>query len=88
MHKEDDLRLHPDILFRAVPPEGVLVDQRIPSVMVINESGLRMMELIREMGSREAVIRALVEEYEAPADVIGADVDAFLDDLRSRDMLS
>ena len=88
MHKQDTLRLHPDILFRAVPPEGVLVDQRIPSVMVINESGLRMMELIRDKGSREAVIDALMEEYDAPAEVIRADVDAFLDDLRSRDMLS
>lgn len=88
MHKQDRLRLHPDILFRAVPPEGVLVDQRIPSVMVVNEPALRILELIRDKGSREAVIDALMEEYDAPPEVIRADVNAFLDDLRHRDMLS
>ncbi|BAO43702.1 PqqD family protein [Thiolapillus brandeum] len=88
MHEEDNLNLHPDILFRAVPPEGVLVDQRVPSVMVVNATGLRMLEMIREKGSRKAVILALADEYEALAETISADVDAFLDDLRSRDMLS
>ncbi|WP_457676110.1 PqqD family protein [Thiolapillus sp.] len=88
MTDNDSLRLHRDILFRAVPPEGVLVDQRVPSVMVVNGSGLRMLELIRACGSRQAVIDALVDEYDAPVDVISADVDAFLSDLRARNMLA
>ena len=79
--------LHPDVVFRAVGDEGVVVDQRRPEVMVVNHLALRVLQLIRETGSRGAVLAALASEYPVDPAVIAADMDRFLEDLRGRDLL-
>ncbi|WP_295393057.1 PqqD family protein [uncultured Thiodictyon sp.] len=83
----DTLALHPDLVFRAAGDEGVAVDQRKSEILVVNGLGLRVMQLVRAHGSRQAVLTALLAEYEAPAERIAADLDAFLDEMRQRDLL-
>ena len=84
---DDSLGLHPDVVFRAVGDEGVVVDQRRPEVMVVNRLALRVLQLIRETGSRSAVLAALESEYPVEPAVIEADMDGFLDDLRRRGLI-
>jgi signal transduction histidine kinase len=87
MTADDLLTLHPDILFRKVDDEGIIVDQRQPEVMVINSQALRILELIRETGSRQELLTRLSAEYETNPATLAADVDEFLLQLRERDML-
>lgn len=83
----DTLTINPDILFRAVDDEGVVVDQRQPEVMVINRQALQILELIHETGSRKALLDRLAGKYVADQSTIAADVDEFLSELRKREML-
>jgi hypothetical protein len=87
MPESDALALHPDIMFRSIGEEGIIVDQRQPEVIVVNAQGIRIIELIRETGSRKAVEDRLMEEFEAPADEIKNDLDDFLNQLRERGMI-
>ncbi len=84
---DEGLVLHPDVVFRAVGDEGVVVDQRRPEVMVVNRLALRVLQLIRETGSRGAVLAALASEYPVEPAIIEADMDGFLDDLRRRGLI-
>ena len=81
------IALHPDLRFRAVPPEGVLINQGNAEALVVNGLGLTVVELVQSKGSRGAVLAALIEEYDAPPQVIEAEMDAFLDDLLRRHLL-
>jgi len=83
----DALTIHPDILFRQVDDEGVVVDQRQPEVMVINGQAVKILELIRETGSRKEVLAALVKTYNGDPATITSDLDEFLVTLREREML-
>lgn len=83
----DLLRLHPDVVFRSVGDEGVVIDQRRPEVMVVNGLGLRVLELIREKGARSAVLARLEAEYGVAPKVLAADLDAYLTDLGTRGLI-
>ena len=83
----DAIALHPDILFRTVDDEGVVVDQRQPEVMVVNAQAVHILELIRATGSRKLVVDELAQKYDADREVISSDLDQFLDELRQREML-
>ena len=84
---DDRLTLCPQVLFRVVDEEGVVVHPERGVAIVVNPQGLRILELIRERGSRRAVIEQLAAEYEAPETTIAADVDAFLIQLREQQLL-
>ena len=84
---DDRLALCPQVRFRAVDQEGVIIHTERGVVIVVNALGLRTLELIREQGSRRAVIERLTAEYDAPEAAIAADVDAFLDQMREQQLL-
>lgn len=84
---DDRLTLRSQVRFRAIDEEGVIVHTERGVVIVINALGLRTLELIREQGSRRAVIARLAAEYDAPDTTIAADVDAFLDQMREQQLL-
>lgn len=84
---DDRLALCPQVRFRAVDEEGVIVHTERGVVIVVNAPGLRTLELIREQGSRRAVIERLAAEYDAPEATIVADLDAFLDQMRAQQLL-
>lgn len=79
--------LDADILFRAVGEEGVVVDQRGPSVLVVNAVALRVLELLRGGASETAIAAQLADEFDAEPQQIAADVRQFLDELKTRAML-
>lgn len=84
---DDRLALCPQVRFRAVDQEGVIIHTERGVVIVVNALGLRTLELIREQGSRRAVIERLTAEYDAPEATIVADLDAFLDQMRAQQLL-
>lgn len=87
MPHDEHLGLDADILFRAVGEDGVIVDQRGPSVMVVNAVALRILELIKANVTVSAIPVHLAEEFDAEPERIAADVAQFLDELKNRAML-
>lgn len=65
-----------DGLYAVVPvsDEGRLADK----LLRLDETGLAILEHLRQDISREELIRSLAEEYDAPEDEVSEDVDAFL----------
>ncbi|MGR8933047.1 MAG: PqqD family protein [Gammaproteobacteria bacterium] len=87
MLKDEHFRLDADILFRAVGNEGVVVDQRGPSVLVVNAVALRILELIRDSVSTAVIVSTLCCEFDAGPERIEEDVAIFLDELKKRAIL-
>lgn len=87
MKLPESIKLHPDVRFRAVPPEGVLVNQRNAEVLVVNDLGLRVVELLQGTCSHRQVLQELQKEYDASPTTIATDVDSFLKDLQTRGLL-
>ncbi len=67
--------------FRSVGSEGVVVQVERGEVMVVNGVGLRVLELVREHGSREAVIQQLLQEYETDGVGIGQQINDYIEEL-------
>lgn len=87
MTNPDAVHLSPDIRYRTVTPEGVVVHLKRGEVVVVNELGVKILELIEKTGSRSDVIDRLSQTYDAPRDRIEADVQQFCDDMRNHGLL-
>lgn len=87
MLNDERLRLDADVMFRAVGSEGVVVDQRGPTVLVVNAVALRILELIRDNASTATIVTKLSGEFDAGTERIAKDVAEFLDELKKRAML-
>lgn len=59
----------------------------VGGMLTTNEVGAFICEALREEVSREELIRRLCEEFDAPREVIAADLDEFLDRLRKAKIL-
>lgn len=75
------------VLIRDVGGEAVVLHLDRESFFGLDEVGLRMVTLLREHGLVEPVYRALLDEYEVPADQLRRDLLGFVDLLASRDLL-
>jgi len=87
MTDSDAIRLSPDIRYRTITPEGIVVHLERGEVVVVNELGIRILELIEKTGSLSAVIDNLSETYDASRNRITADVQRFCDDMRGHGLL-
>ena len=76
------------LAFREIPDEGgLVVDPRHSRVEVLNPVGSRVYALLDGEHSIEEIVASIVEEFEVEESVARADIEAFLADLRERDML-
>lgn len=87
MHDNDRLELSPHVRFRAVGDEGVVVQVEQGQVIVTNGVALRTLELIREHGSKAAMLDRLAAEFDVTDEELVADVAAFLQELREHGLL-
>lgn len=85
---ERPLALSPDVRFRRVAGEGVVVDQSVPAVLVVNEVGVRALELMRAGATQGEVVARIAEEYAVAPETVAADVRAYLGELRGRGILA
>jgi hypothetical protein len=75
------LRRNSDVRFRTVLDEGVVIKQDTAEVLVLNEVGARVLELLdgtRTVGEVETVLAA---EFATPAAELGRDLEGYVAEL-------
>ena len=83
-----ELRLrHQDLKWREIEGEMVAVDIRTSTYLSANRSGMALWEPLSEGTSRAALVETLVAAFGIDHGDAAADVDAFLAELRARDLL-
>jgi Coenzyme PQQ synthesis protein D (PqqD) len=83
-----ELRLREEGLkWREIDGEMVAVDVRTSTYLSANPSGMALWEPLSEGTSRDALVETLVETFGIDRERAGADVDAFIGELRARDLL-
>jgi hypothetical protein len=66
----------------------VVLDMRTSRYMSLNPSGSQLWLLLVEGATEGELTSALMEKYELSEEAARADVEAFLDDLRGRELLT
>ena len=82
---EPRFRARDDVRFRLIADEAVVIRQRVAEVIVLNEVGGRILELLAGSDSgltRAELVSALVEEYDVDSETLHRDVEEFLAELR------
>ena len=84
-----ELRLRPEALsWREVDGQLVAVDTRTSTYLAANPTGLLLWETLAAGTTRDVLVERLVERYGIDAERAAADVDHFLDSLRTRGLLA
>jgi hypothetical protein len=78
---------HPDVLFREIDRECVLLDLGSGTYFGLNEVGTRIWNLLREGRSEDDIVQTIAEEYDSDAGTIRADVRRLLSELESRKLI-
>ena len=67
---------------------GIGSDNYAPNqIMSLNETGVFLWNLMEKQVSKQELIDALCKEYEVNPDVASSDVEAFLSQLRAKDLI-
>jgi Coenzyme PQQ synthesis protein D (PqqD) len=83
----DGVTLRPDVAFRTIDDEGVVLDLATGTYFGLNASGTRMWQLLAEHGSLRKVAAALAREFDARPATLERDLLAFVEHLASRDLI-
>lgn len=75
------IRIRPDIRYRSIADEGIVLRQDAGEVLVVNGVGIRIVELIAAGSTETEIVAVLEREFDVPADQLRADVRAYLDEL-------
>lgn len=78
---ENTWQLDPQVRFRRVFDEAVVVHQEKAEALVLNEVGVSFLELCDGERSLQQIIDLMVEQYDAQADVIARDIGKFVVEL-------
>ena len=76
-----------DLAWRTVDDELIAIDVRDSTYLSANDSGLLMWNALAVGTTKEDLVASLVEAYGIEPENAGADVDAFLADLKERRLL-
>ena len=71
----------PDVLFRVVGDEGVLVNLKTQLYLGLNPVGTRMWSLLSSASSIQAAYDELLREYEVQPAQLRSDLEEFIDQL-------
>lgn len=77
----------PRVLFKDVAGEAVLLDLDTETYFGLDEVGARCWQLLTVAPSVAAVLDALLEEYDVPADKLRDDLGRLVDDLVEQGLL-
>jgi len=80
-------RLSPDVVFRDLEGEAVLLDLSSGRYFGLNAVGTRIWTLLDTGTPVERIVQTIAEEYDADAAQIGRDVKALIDELASRGLI-
>jgi hypothetical protein len=87
MQRDVTLRLSPDVVFRELDGESVVLDLSSGRYFGLNGVGTRVWQLVGDGAGVDAVIRAMTSEYDADEATIARDVIALLDELQERGLI-
>ncbi len=80
--------LSADLRFRRLDQEGVLVDQANgPRIVVVNEVGIRILEMLREGVAGNDLAANVASEYQVDPETAAKDVQSFLVELQSQGLV-
>jgi len=71
---DDALTIAPDVMFRHLNDEAVLLDLKSGTYFGLNDVGARTWQLILEHGRLSSVLEALLQEYAGERDVVERDL--------------
>lgn len=81
------VRVAPDVLFRLVGDEGVLLNLNTGEYLGLNASGTRMWDVITTASSIQTAYDALLQEYDVEPARLHADLAEFIDQLRAKRLI-
>lgn len=82
-NNSDNFKTLPDIRFRVIAGEGVIIRQNVGEAIVVNEVGARILELLREDMSTLDLIEKMALEFDVGRDELKQDVYPYLAELES-----
>ena len=83
-----ELRLSPDVLYRDLEGQAVMLDLSSGVYFGLNEVGTRIWTLMAEGRDISAIVQALAREFDADESTIERDVRDLVDVLRSRNLIA
>jgi hypothetical protein len=81
------VRVAPDVLFRLVGEEGVLLNLNTTLYLGLNSVGTRMWSVLGSAGSVQAAYDELLNEYEVEPAQLRADLAEFIDQLLGQKLI-
>ena len=81
------VRIAPDVLFRLVGDEGVLVNLNTERYLGLNAAGARMWDVLNNAGSIQAAYDLLLQEYDVDPARLRADLEEFIDALLGQKLI-
>ena len=87
------MKVKNDFISRTIADEHLLIPTgeaalRVKGLISLSESGAFLYQTLRNDCTRNELVSALTAEYDVPASVAEADIDAFLEQMRQLDMLA
>jgi hypothetical protein len=81
------LRINPDVVARRMDDEVVLVHLRSNHIYTLNATAARFWELLGEGLQRDAIKRAMQEEFEVEEEQLDAEIEALVADLSGQGLV-
>jgi hypothetical protein len=78
----------PGLPFQRLEEETIVVDPRARQVHLLNDTAARVWELLEKPHSKDQLVAALGEEYEAPEDDLRAAVEELIGDFGEKGLLA
>ncbi len=82
-----DVRPSPEVLFRELQGEAVLLDLRSQRYYGLDLVGTRIWQLVEEHGQEEAILEGLEAEFDASREQLSQDLRDFLAGLEERQLI-
>ncbi len=79
--------LHPQVRYRQVADEGVLVHLARGQVLVLNAVGLHIVQTLRQPKTREALLQSILDRFAVEKAQASADLDLYLQALEQEEVL-
>ena len=87
MQRDVVLHLSPDVIFRELDGESVVLDLSSGRYFGLNAVGTRVWQLIQQGQPVDGLIQAVRAEYDADVNAVERDVLALLEDLKIRGLV-
>ena len=82
------LRPSPDVVFKLLDQEAVLVHLGTNRIFTLTSTGARFWQLLAGGSDREAIEEQLLEEYDVPQPKLSGEIDSLVRDLTAEGLLT